>query len=391
MIGKTGITADTTSRRLLGEGALYLNYGEIDERLLGAVTQGEFNPGITLAQGEVAGAIGVLKGMDYIESCLPTLQATLLELTTENLIAALPGGGSTPGTSRAHQIAEYLGLGDGAETHFSLENDHLYAGTLRIYRDLGLGPVLLTEVTDYAIALATGIVTFVVAPPVATKGYSKSALVPSIDMTAHAAAVNGIVSVDGGAPTAIVFNWAGCNSGALVATQIQSAIQALGGDFAAATCVYVGAPPNDYYLISSGTTGILSVFVCTNAGALNAMVWLKLGLSHAGTEVAGTEDAKLTADYQYDPLDGAATHDIIAVDEIDEATSYFTNIAWLGRTADNPTEDLIIVVKNPLATEMAAWALEEKGNIGVQVTFRGSVTGAAPQELPFEIRRPLPA
>ncbi len=388
MIGKTGITADTTKRRLLGEGALYLNYGEAGQRLLGAVTQGEFNPGITMAEGAVAGAIGVLKGMDYIESCKPTLQATLLELTTENLVAMLPGGGSVVGTTRAHQIAEYLGLGDGVDVTFSLQNDYVYAGA-KIYKDLGLGPVLMVETTEYSVALATGIVTFVTAPPAAAEGYSKSALNPSIDMTAHAAAVNGIVSVDGGVPTAVTFAWAGCTTGALVAAQIQSAIQALGGDFAAVTCTYVGAPTTNYYLIKSGTTGILSLFVCTDAGANNAMVWLKLGLPNGGTEAAGTEAAKLTADYIYDPQNGATTHDVVSVDEVEEATSYATNVAWLGRTADNPTEDLIIIVKNALPIEMGAWTLEEKGNIGVQATFRGSVTGAAPQTLPFEIRRPI--
>ena len=394
--GKTGVTADTTKRRLLGEGALWINYGlgaPAGERLLGAVTQGEFDPGITLAQGDIAGAIGILKGMDYIESCIPTLQATLLEITTENLVNMLPGGSPGVLTTRARQEAEWLGLGDGGETVFPLEQDNVYSGTLRIWRDVGFGPVLLAEgvAADWTADYAAGEVTFNTAPPAAVAGTSRSGLAPVTDMTAFPTQVNGIVAVDGGAPTAVVYAWAACTTGDLVAAQMQIAIRALAGDFATVTCVYVGTPPNDYYLITSSLAGATSQFVCSDGAPENAHDQLKLGLANGGTEVFGGDAANLTSDYVYDPQDGAETHDVVTANPIDEALDYLTNIAWLGRTTDNAAEDLIIVIHNPIATEMAAWTLEEKGNIGVQVTFSGRVTGAAPQVLPFEVRRPKAA
>jgi len=395
MIGLTGVTANTTRRRLLGEGASYINYGEVGERLLGAVTQGEFDPGITLAEGAVAGTLGSLKGMDYIESCKPTLQMTLLEITKENLEAALVGGAiAAPGVgSRTHQEAEWFGLGTGAVAIYPLEQDYVWDGTLLIWRDVGRGPVLLSEgaLLDYTVNYATGVVTFTGNLPAATEGTSTSGLNPSIDMTATPLEVDAMVAVDGAAAVPVVFAWAGCNTGILVAAQLQAAIQALGGAFAAVTVTYNGAPPNDYYLITSGITGIASAFIVTTGGANSCTEELNLGVLDGGTEVPGDNAANVTADYEYDPGDGAVTHDVITANPIDEAVDYVTNVAWLGRCADQPAEEMIIVVKNALPIAFAPLTLEDKGAIGLQVTFRGSVTGAMPQVLPFEIRRPVPA
>lgn len=391
MQGKTGVTADTAKRRLLGEGTMWIDYGEAGARKLGAVTQGQWDPGITLAQGAVAGTIGILLGTDYIESCIPTLQATLLEVTTENLKVAFPGGAEVAGTTRAHKSAEWFGLGDGGTTVYPLEEDNVYDGSLSVWWDLGWGPVLLTEgaTEDYQVNYATGVVTFNANVPAASAGTSRSAVAPVLDMTAHSGDVNGIVAIDGAAPVAVVYDWTGCTTGALTAAQIQ--VQ-LNNAVAGTTCVYVANVPgvSDYYLATSPTTGVTSIVEFTSGVPNDAHVHLKLGVGEGGTETYGNDAANLTADYQYDPQDGAQTHDVITVDAITEA-DYHKNVAWLGKTADQPVEDLIIIVHNPIATEMAAWTLEEKGNVGVQVTFRGSVTGAAPQTLPFAVRRPLPA
>lgn len=397
----SGVTVDTTRRRLLGEGVLYKNYGVAGEARLGAVTQGEWDPGIELAEGVVAGAIGVLKGMDHIASCKPTLQMTLLELTAENLAMSLPGGeiaGAGVG-SRVLRPSEWLGLGDGIETVFPLEEDYVWPGSLRIWGDVGFGPVLMTESPpapgapeDYSVDYPLGDVTFVVAPPAAVEGTSRSGLAPILDMeTAHATDVDGMVAMDGGPATPVLFDWTGCVTGALIATQIQAALVAAG--FAGAICVYVPNVPgtSDYYLITSPTAGAVSQVICTTGGADDAFHWLKLGTLEGGTEVFGGDAMELTTQYHFDPGDGLVTHDVITSHPIDEATDYITNLAWLGRCADQPAEEMIIIVKEAFPIASAPMPLEVKGAVLLQVTFRGSVTGAAPQELPFEIRRPVPA
>ena len=398
MIGLTGVTANTTRRRLLGEGASYINYGEVGERLLGAVTQGEFDPGITLAEGAVAGTLGSLKGMDYIESCKPTLQMTLLEITKENLEAALVGGAiAAPGVgSRTHQEAEWFGLGTGAIAIYPLQQDYVWNGTLQIWQELGRGPELMAEgaLLDYTVNYVTGVVTFTANLPAAAEATSRSGFAPVLDMvTLFPAEVDAVIQLDGGPPTPVVFAWAGCTTGILTAAQIQAAIQALAGLFAAVTCVYVAGVPgvSDYYEITGSTVGAAMSVVITDGGVNSATQELKLGVADGGTEAPGDDAANVTADYEYDPGDGAVTHDVITSNPIDEATDYFTNVAWVGRCADQPAEEMIIIVKNALPIAFAPWTLEDKGAIGMQVTFRGSVTGAMPQVLPFEIRRPVPA
>lgn len=390
MQGLTGIAAGTAARRLLGEGQLWYNYGVAGARLLGAVRSGVFDPGITLGRGDIAGAIGALKATDHIESCEPTIQAMLLEITKENLIQMLPGGAEAAVGSRELVPAEWLGLGDGATAIYPLEEDNIWADTLRIWGDVGFGPVLKVLTTDYTVVAATGVVTFTANVPAAVEGTSTSGLNPSIDMTGDLLEVDMMIAVDGGVATPVVFAWAGINTGNLVAGELQGKIQALGGAFAAVTVAYVGAPPNDYYLVTSGTTGSTSAVIITSGGANSCTDELKLGVVDGGTEAFGGDAEELTAEYHYDPSDGVATHDVVTANPI-VAADYADNIAWLGRCADQSAEDLIILISNALPITMSSWTLEEKGFIGVEVTFRGSVSEAEPQVLPFEIRRPVPA
>ncbi len=60
--------------------------------------------------------------------------------------------------SSLHIDAEYVGEGDGAETHFTLDHTPI-EGSLKLY----LNNVLLTETTHYTISGAA--LTFVVYPP----------------------------------------------------------------------------------------------------------------------------------------------------------------------------------------------------------------------------------
>jgi len=390
MIGLTGITAGTAIRRLLGEGQLYYNYGLGTQRLLGAVMAGVFDPGITMAEAPVAGALGVLEMLDYIESCKPTIQAQLIEITKENLIQMLPGGAEAAGGGRTLQPAEWFGLGTGAVAAYPLSNDFVYADSLRVWEDLGRGPVLMTLTTDYALNAAAGIVTFVANLPAAGPATSTSGLNPVTDMSLHALEVDMNIQLDGGAVTPVAFVWAATFNGAQVAAEMETKIQALGGLFAAITVAYVGVAPTDYYVVTGSTVGAAMSVVITSGGVNSCTDELELGLVDGGTEAPGDDAANVTAEYDYDSSDGVATYAVITANPI-AAADYATNIAWLGRCADQPAEELIIMIHNALPIAMDAWTLEEKGHIGVQVTFRGSVSGALPQALPFEIRRPIPA
>ncbi len=390
MIGLTGITAGTAIRRLLGEGQLYYNYGIGGERLLGAVMSGVFDPGITMAEAPVAGAIGVLEMLDYIESCKPTIQAQLIEITKENLIQMLPGGAEAAGGGRTLQPAEWFGLGTGAVAAYPLSQDFVYADSLRVWQDLGRGPELMTLTTDYTLNAPAGIVTFTANLPAAAAATSTSGLNPIVDMSVFPLEVDMNIQLDGGAVTPVVFVWAACFNGAQTAAEMELKIQALGGLFAAITVAYVGAAPDDYYLITGTTTGAAMSVVITSGGANSCTDELELGLVDGGTEAPGDDAANVTAEYDYDSSDGVATYAFITANPI-AATDYATNIAWVGRCPDQPARDLVIMIHNALPIVMDSWTLEEKGHIGVSVTFRGSVSEAAPQVLPFEIRRPIPA
>ena len=386
--GKTGVTVGSAGRRLLGDGAVYMDYDGV-RTLLGATRGGgTFDPGRELSASEIDGVLGDVKGFVGRDRVTPTLKVTLVELTVENFLRAIAGADSTPGTARVHVSAEYVGVGTGGQTIYPLDNANVLSGTLELYGDVGAGPVLLSEgaAADYTVVYATGVVTFNAAPPAATAGTSRSGLNPVIDMTAHAADINGIVAVDGGAPTAIVYDWTGCTTGALTATQIQTAIQALVGDFATVTCAYVGAPPNDYYLITSGSTGLASQFVCSDGAPNNAHDHLELGIANGGTELLGEAAMDLTADYSYD-AGGVVTHDVITGGPIEDA-DFLTDVAWVGTFRDS-AEDGVIIVKNVLCRDLGALTFGGK-EVGLEVTFQGHFDEATPQTEPWEIRRPRP-
>ncbi len=123
-------------------------------------------------------------------------------------------------------------------------------------------------------------------------GQSQGAVNPAIDMSASGD-VDMIIAVDGGAPAPVEFDWTpyraewGSDSGNLIAVEMQYKIRALGGAFAAVTVGYVGTPPADYYLVTSGTSGPTSAVVIANGAPNNCADDLKLGLANGGVEVTG--------------------------------------------------------------------------------------------------------
>lgn len=85
-----GITAETAKNLLLDAGAVYLNYGEVDERLLGATSGGNtFSVEREVKEIEVDGARGKVKGFRRIISENASLSVNLLEASAKNFQLAL--------------------------------------------------------------------------------------------------------------------------------------------------------------------------------------------------------------------------------------------------------------------------------------------------------------
>lgn len=88
-----GYTVDTPKHLLLNSGAIYTNYGLIDEKLFGAVAPGnEFNCTVKTYQVKVSGITNSnVKGCTILVDIAVSLKVDLLEMTTETLSASLMG------------------------------------------------------------------------------------------------------------------------------------------------------------------------------------------------------------------------------------------------------------------------------------------------------------
>lgn len=128
---RSGISADTPGRIVIDAGAIYLNYGLTNQRLLGATRGGnEFTPGRVSRQMEVDGPKGRVKGMDRIIEVNPQITANLIELSVENLIAAIAGANQG---DRGYIESEYAGVGDGGVAEFDLLHNDVIPNSERVY------------------------------------------------------------------------------------------------------------------------------------------------------------------------------------------------------------------------------------------------------------------
>jgi len=94
--GKYSGTSGTTKSLLVDAAVVYLNYGELTERKLGATRGGaSFKVEQELKDIEVDGARGPVKGNRRITNVKPSITAELLEITQDNLVLAFPGAVKT--------------------------------------------------------------------------------------------------------------------------------------------------------------------------------------------------------------------------------------------------------------------------------------------------------
>jgi len=91
-----GLTKETVDRFVIDAGAVYLNVGEVDERLLGATRGGnEFTIDQDIKLIEIDGVKGATMGARRIVESNATLKVNLLELTSENIMLAIAGADAT--------------------------------------------------------------------------------------------------------------------------------------------------------------------------------------------------------------------------------------------------------------------------------------------------------
>ena len=187
----------------------------------------------------------------------------------------------------AQELLEGLAVDLASAVQQTARRETVYGGSSQDVRVVGLdGDAADVVRPEDELAVASQNLSTETAVP----GVSQSDLAPVTDMTTVPAEVDMIIVVDGGAATPVVFAWAGCVNGGLVAAEMQLKIQALGAEFAAATVAYVGVAPDDYYEISSGTFGRASDVIVTDGAPNNCADDLKLGIANDGYERTGYED-----------------------------------------------------------------------------------------------------
>lgn len=118
-----------------------------------------------------------------------------------------------------------------------------------------------------------------------TAGTSVSGESPSTDISASSNS-KFMISVDGDEAEEVTVAVAGKTTGAAIATELQTKIQALGGNKTGVTVAY----SDGVYVVTSPTLGTNSSVVITPASANDISEELKLGADNGGTETAGTGD-----------------------------------------------------------------------------------------------------
>ena len=147
--------------------------------------------------------------------------------------------------------------------------------------------------TDVAEKLAADILIAINRLPVATSGASVGSDGNFIDMSA---VVNTKfkISADGDAAEEVTCDWSGATTGALVAAEMETKIQALGGNKANVTAVY--SDVSKRYFIISGTTGASSAIFITPGATLDCTPELVLGPANRGEELVGLAAAPAVSD-----------------------------------------------------------------------------------------------
>lgn len=96
MARKTGVTSTTPVNIILDGGVVYANYGEAEERMIGATRGGNtFMVTQEFRNMDADGVPGPISAMSRIINVECTLEVNMLEYSVANLLLAFPGAAAT--------------------------------------------------------------------------------------------------------------------------------------------------------------------------------------------------------------------------------------------------------------------------------------------------------
>ena len=139
--------------------------------------------------------------------------------------------------------------------------------------------------------------------PLDTAGYHTSGANPSTDISGGSD--NSFkIKVDGASTwETVALTLTTKNTGAKIATEMQSKIRAKGGAYATVVVAYVGTPPTNTYLITSGSVGATSAVTITDAVSASVADELKIGSLNGGADTAGTANPSGARDHVFTATD----------------------------------------------------------------------------------------
>lgn len=416
MTVRSGITKDTPDRIMIDAGAVYLNYGLANERLLGATRGGnEFNLNRTVKNIEIDGLKGAVKGLKRIVEVNPQITCNLLELTVANLVAAIAGADQS---DQADIKNEYVGVGDGSEVRFALEQDDIVEGTEKIYlTNAGGVATLKTASNPYDTR-------FVGDNKVDNKGFAEGTGDweaghgdDTIEITTDGQSGN-CLKYTGGATAAAEFLKLDADNGAvltdlvvaqhyMVQIAIKKGAQWTGGGAVTIACdagseALTLTESFVVYVIEFIATGTSATITLTGAGAPNAgdicyidsLELKRVDGDYVLDTINGniifpegdvpTADEKILASYTY--IAASTNQTTITGGEI--ATSdYIDNVAIVGNVS-NKTYPIVCMVKNALADAGFTLSTAPRDEAVPSIVFTGHFSGTDLDTEPWEIRYP---
>jgi hypothetical protein len=179
-VAKHGVTANTVNRLLKEAGVVYFGYYDADSpgTLLGATLGGNtFTLDRKIRDIRPDGAKGPVKGFRLLEEIIATLEVNLLEVTAENLRAALAGSAYSAGTTQVTN--EDCGNGTGSQTDFALDHGKVVVNSELVY----IEGALKTRGVDYTMQYDTGVIQFF-SPPGSGASYTVTCTYKYLSATA---------------------------------------------------------------------------------------------------------------------------------------------------------------------------------------------------------------
>jgi hypothetical protein len=415
MIPQSGISVNTPDRILVDAGAIYLNYGLPNERLLGATRGGnEFNLNRVTRNIEIDGLKGAVKGLKRITEVNPQITANLIELTVENIILAIAGANTTA-TPTTDVLAEYLGVGtvnidDFTCGHFPIVplSDKVYVDGVLVVRGLEGDSLFIGDnavdnkgfgatIGDWE--AGTGGVFASVAGGVSgyggkyTVGASPSTDLPSLDDDDGLVLTNLVVGKTYKFIISIKKDGADSWDGGVVTVNIDGQAFALD----ALTTSYVQTVIS---FTATGTEATITL-TCASTPSQADIIWIDslefteyegdytinntTGVVQFILEDVPDDGEEVTIAYAYE-TGGTPTHDTITGGEIEDS-DYIDNVALVGNISGKGTP-IICIIKNALADAGFALATAPRDESVPKVVFTGHYSGVTADEEPWEIRYP---